>query len=372
MCLLLSAVSSSGAQPNGSDLADNSRYLFPATAAWTVVLPAAAAAPGALDDRHLYVPLVDGRLVALARESGATVWTRAIGVAGSPHPAGARLLVPTQNGIARLDPRTGAPVWTTPVAGAPFTTLVALETVVAGLTAGGLAAALDLDTGALLWTRELGPVAAPALAGAGDRLHAGLEDGRVVTFASADGRVLWERTLDGPLTALAGDGTRLAVGSAANALVGLDAASGGVAWHWRIGGDVVGSTVGAGHVYVTALDNRLRALARGSGNQRWQRLLSTRPAHPPLVVGEAVLVSGVGPEIAAFDTVTGEPLGTYTVPAELRGPVLADPAPEPYDVVLAMVTRTNVAIGLRPTRLQLTEPPLAPLAELPGRALTLP
>jgi outer membrane protein assembly factor BamB len=369
VCLLLAAAAVSGAQPNGTALPGNAHYLLPAAEAWTTPLPAAAAGPAALDTLHVYVPLADGRVVALARQSGAVAWTGAVGAVGAPYPSGERVLVPTRDGIAVLDARTGAPVWIVPVAGAPFGSLVVERGVVAAMADDGRVTALDLATGEVRWSRALGLPAVPALAASAGRLHVAMDDARVVTLATDDGRILWERALEGVLTAPAVNGQRLAVGSAANALFGLDAGSGNLAWRWRTGGDVVGAAVGAGHVYVTALDNRLRALARGSGNQRWQRPLSTRPAHPPIVVGEVVLVSGVSPEIAAFDALTGQALGSYTAPAELRGPVLVDPAPRTFDVALALVTRTSLAIGLRPTGLQLAEPPLAPLAELPGRRL---
>ena len=47
-------------------------------AAWTVTLPAPPSAPGALDDRRVYVPLRSNLLVALDRETGVLAWSRAL------------------------------------------------------------------------------------------------------------------------------------------------------------------------------------------------------------------------------------------------------------------------------------------------------
>jgi hypothetical protein len=178
VCLLLAAAAVSGAQPNGTALPGNAHYLLPAAEAWTTPLPAAAAGPAALDTLHVYVPLADGRVVALARQSGAVAWTGAVGAVGAPYPSGERVLVPTRDGIAVLDARTGAPVWIVPVAGAPFGSLVVERGVVAAMADDGRVTALDLATGEVRWSRALGLPAVPALAASAGRLHVAMGPGQ--------------------------------------------------------------------------------------------------------------------------------------------------------------------------------------------------
>jgi outer membrane protein assembly factor BamB len=371
VCLLLSVVSVSGAQPNGPDLPDNARYLLPAAEAWTTALPAPAAAEASLDAHHVYVPLTDGRVIALARESGVSAWLEDVGAVGRPLPAGPSLVVPTADGLAALDVRTGAVLWRTAVEGAPLAGLIVVNGGVAGMAPDGRVAVVELETGDTRWSRDHGySPSARALAAAGDHVYAAYAD-RVVGIHVVDGSVAWVRALPGPLGAPVVGERRLMVGSADNTLFALDPRSGALLWRWRTGGTVVGSAGGPDQVYFTALDNRLRAVASGNGNQRWQRPLATRPAQPPQLVGGVVVVTGVAPEVSAFDARTGAVLGRYTAPAELRGPVLIDPAPGPYAVSLAVVTRTNLVVGLRPTGLALAEPALAPLTALPGRTLPM-
>ena len=44
--------------------------LLPVEQVWLATLPARPAAGGALDDERAYVPLIDGQLVALRRQTG--------------------------------------------------------------------------------------------------------------------------------------------------------------------------------------------------------------------------------------------------------------------------------------------------------------
>ena len=364
--LLVEAVLVSGEQPN-----DNTRFLLPGEVAWTVALPVSAAAPGALDEAHLYVPLEDGRVLALDRETGATRWTRVTDTPATPLSVGGTLFVPTAAGLEALDAATGRPRWTARVPGGPVAPLVALDGAVAGMSALGVVAAVGGARGEILWRRDLGPSSIHVLAAADGRLYATLDDGRLVALAADDGRVLWERRLPGVLGAPGAAAGYVLVGSSDNALFAFDG-RGSLVWRWRTGGDVIGAAIGPDRAYFTALDNRLRAVDRGSGNQRWQIPLPTRPARPPELVGGVVVVTGVATDVRAFDAVTGALVGAYVAPADLRGPALVDPRPKPYEVALAVVTRDGRAIGLRPSGLQLPEPTLTPLEALPGRTVPFP
>jgi outer membrane protein assembly factor BamB len=366
--LIVAVVTVSGDRPK-----DNSRFLLPAEVAWTTSLPAVSSAPGALDEAHVYVPLQGGRILALDRETGSTRWTHTTTGPSTPLAVGGKLFVPTEMGLESLDVETGQVCWKVDIAGGPFFPLVALnDDVVAGMSASGVVAAFDTSGGVPLWQRDLGPSSTHLLAAAANSVFLTVDDGRLIALAAADGQMLWEQHVPGvPSRPVAAFG-HVFVGSTDNSFFAFDDDSGSLAWRWRTGGDVVGAVVSPQHVYLAALDNRLRALDRESGNQRWQLLLPTRPAYPPQVVGNVVVVTGVAPEVRAFDTVTGMPIGSYVAPSELRGPVLVDPQPLPYEVALAVITRDGQAIGLRPTRLGLLEPPIVPLETLPGRISPFP
>src|SRR5687767_6577052 len=80
-------------------------------AAWTVTLPAPPSAPGALDDRRVYIPLRSNLLVALDRETGVLAWSRAIETASPLLAADNSLYVVAGERIHALNVLDGADRW---------------------------------------------------------------------------------------------------------------------------------------------------------------------------------------------------------------------------------------------------------------------
>jgi len=364
--LVLAGTTVLGGQQNP---ADNAHYLLPATAAWTAPLPAPASAPGALDAWHVYVPLEDGRLLAVDRETGLERWMHAgPPPAAKPLAAGALIFVPAGGDLVALDAETGRERWRVRGAGRP---LVADGGLLLATSPPDEITALDAASGETRWNRPIVDAPLQGSAAADGRFVVSLEDGRLLALAADDGAIVWQRQLPGVPGPVAAGGGRVTVGSTDNVLYTFDGRTGALLFRWRAGGDVVGAAVGPERIYYAALDNRLRAIDRVTGNQRWQVSLDTRPAFPPQIAGSVVVVSGLAPMIRAFDGRSGDAVGTYQAPAELRGPALVDPSPAPYAVALAVITRDGRAIGLRPNALRLQEPALAPLGALPGVTIPL-
>jgi outer membrane protein assembly factor BamB len=193
---------------------------------------------------------------------------------------------------------------------------------------------------------------------------------RLSRFALMDGRPVWERELSGTLGYPMLTGDRVFVGSTDNYLYALDSANGRLVWpRWRAGGDVVGAAADNQLVFVASLDNLLRALRRGSGNQVWKRDLSTRTIAPPSTFGGIVIITGNNPTLTTFNALTGEPISSFSVAADLQGVPLVDTTLEPFRVGMIAVTRDARAIGLRPTGMMFRELPLTPVQALPGRLL---
>ena len=146
-------------------------------------------------------------------------------------------------------------------------------------------------------------------------------------FSAADGRRRWVRQLTGTLRPLAWAGDTLGRPVRRNARYGRSTHDdGSTEWEWSLGGAPVGVAGDADRVYITALDNVLRAVNRGNGHQRWQQTLLTRALLAPVAFDGAVLVAGLSPPLALFNTQTGIPIGIHTAPGRAggspaRGPV---------------------------------------------------
>ena len=354
-------------------------------AAWTVTLPAPPSAPGAFDDRRVYVPLRSNLLVALDRETGVLAWSRPLETTSSLLAADGSLYVVAAGGIQALDSQTGAERWMVPIEGAIAAPLTWTSPPsprlrqgfgagfgeagsVIAIAAPGDALGIRASDGAPLWRHSLGAVSShPAVAGDNAVVYFSLTDGRLVALSSATGEPLWEQRVPGTLSAPAVARDRVFVGSTDNFFYAFDADSGRPEWKWRNGGDVIGAAADGDVIYFASLDNIIRAVNRGNGNQRWKKPTGTRPVGPPRAFGGIVVLPGLMPAVTVFIGQTGAVMGTQGAAGDLVGPPLVDRMPKPFRVSLVTITREGVVEALRPAGLMFREAALVPLTALPGR-----
>ena len=336
-------------------------------AAWTVTLPAAPSAPGALDDRRVYIPLRSNLLVALNRETGVLEWSRPIETTSPLLAADGSLYVVQAGRIHALEVENGTDRWAVPVDSAITAPLAWESGSLIAIAAPGEALAFRGSDGQLGWRRPLGAASThPAVAGGGT-LYFSLADGRLLALASATGAPLWEQKVTGTISEPAVARDRVFVGSTDNFFYAFDADSGRPEWKWRNGGDVIGAAADGELVYFVSLDNIVRAVNRGNGNQRWKKPTGTRPVGPPRAFGGVVVVPGLMPAITVFVGQTGAVMGTQAAAGDLVGPPLIDPMPRPFRVSLVSITREGVVQALRPAGLMFREAALVPMTALPGR-----
>lgn len=372
--LTLSGALASGQQPNRNPKEPPPPFpLLPAEHAWLTPLDAPTSAPAAMDASHTYIPLQNHSVVALDRETGVVAWTQELETAWAPLAANGMVYVTTPGALVALDAATGVQRWAQPLQRKPLVSPAYIAgRIILVLEQGDYVSLSEVD-GTEQWRIRIpndAPLFSPT-AGAGQRLYVTLEGGQIVALSLTDGRLIWRQRLNGTLSAPAYAPGRLLVGSTDNSFYALDPDDGSIEWKWRVGGDVIGAVGDAeGRVYFASLDNLLRAVNRGNGNQRWKKEVSVRPAFPPRVFNDIVLLSGVAPVVTSYSTRTGAVVGTYTAPAELQGAPLIDPDIKPFRVAIVVVTRDGRAIGLRPSAMLYKEQPVTPLTTLPGLRLS--
>jgi outer membrane protein assembly factor BamB len=344
--------------------------LLPAEQAWLTTLDAPPSAGGAMDAVRVYLPLASDQTVAVDRETGKVAWTRDIESAWPPLVSGDVILIAASDELHAVDPASGAERWRAPLEQAFATPPQMVGNLIVGTTEQGTAVALHPADGRVAWQQALGAKATHAVAGGEGQLYVALEKGRIVALAAASGALLWERTVSGALSQPSVAADRVLVGTDTNDLYALDADSGAIEWKWRVGGDVIGTGADSeGRLYFASLDNLLRAVNRGNGNQRWRKEITTRPAQPPRVLHDIVLLTGVAPVITSYATRTGAIVGSFTAPAELQGPPLVDADLKAFRVALVLITRDGRVLGLRPTAMLFQERPIVPFQALPGTRL---
>jgi outer membrane protein assembly factor BamB len=306
-------------------------------------------------------------LVAINRQTGETVWTRPAESAWPPVIGNGVLYVATATAIHALDPATGEERWQIPLTQPLAVALIRSGDWLLAVTEPSEVMAMRAVDGSPVWRQQLGARTrfAPVVGGA--RTFFSLDDGRVLALSILTGAKDWEQRLIGMLSMPAFVHDRVFVGSDTNDFYSLDYGNGSIKWKWRAGGDVIGADGDAdGHVFFASLDNLLRSVNVGNGNQRWRKEIPSRPALPPLVAGDIVVIAGVAPTITSFDVKKGAVVGNYTAPGELAGPPLIDPVLRPYRVAMVVITRDGRVVGLSPTAMLFKEPQLTALPALPG------
>lgn len=180
---------------------------------------------------RLLVGVVDGKslgaMVALDAVKGTPLWRRKLGpVFSSPALAGNRVLVGSDDGsLHALDVETGAIVWSHPIgAKVRATPAVSGEVAIVG-DFGGRLVAVRVDDGTRLWTRELGFTLYSSACISGQRVVVGSHEGQVHGLDLATGEVVFSARTRGPVIGSAAAlGDRFLIGSTDGDLYLLDAA----------------------------------------------------------------------------------------------------------------------------------------------------
>ncbi len=313
--------------------------LLPLSAAWKTLLPDFVSAPLAADSRRIFVTTRDGAVRALDQRTGEVAWT-VEGPAGSLSAVDGTLLVRGEDGALRsLHPRTGALRWTaqTGVAGS----LPALIDQDRALVAGQGLAAVDLDSGRVLWAERSAVVSAPP-ARAGARLIVGESDGTLRCRDRLTGASLWtQRTgkalVAPPLVDL--DRGRVYLGTTDKRILELRLDQGRRGWRWTVGADIADAGLLLPNLVLFASFDAVLYAIRPGGNLAWRGSLPSRPLSAPMLVSGYLVVACLENELVAFAPESGRRVGSLRTTAEIRTPpILAGP-------VIALGLRDRSVIG---------------------------
>jgi outer membrane protein assembly factor BamB len=335
------------ASPHAQSPGGQGAYLV---ALWTTPLPDTPTGTPTFDGERAYVPLRNGRLVAVALASGTIEWS----VDANPHPtlaAGDGLMFASApSAIEARSSTDGSVQWRITLDGNVAGALMSDQGWLLAVTSAGTAIAIRARDGQTIWQKPVGASASVAPAIAADHAYFPLDDGRMQARRLLTGDLVWERKLGGKPSRLLPLDDRLFVGAQDHYLYCLATKDGGVKWRWRAGGDVIGApVVDERAVYFASLDNVLRALDRGNGHQRWRQLLATRPSGGPLLFERNILlVAGIAAQVWGYRTKDGSLAAEVATPAELATPPHAVQAGTPRRLMLIVVTMDGQLQGLGP------------------------
>lgn len=293
--------------------------------------------PIAVADGVVYAQSLRSTLYALDARSGTLLWQREPAAAPEPNNqrtygyygvtvAAGKVLwthqdrfgVGSQGVVAALDPKTGATIWQSPMAGSTMsdgTPVVADGRVYAGSNTADQMVAYDVADGRRLWTSpaRLGNWQDGTPSTDAGRVFVGAANG-LVARDGATGEVLWVHRSAGPshLRQNATPATPAAVGAVVymgfpdGRVTALDAASGSVIWNRTLpgrldfGGVHSSPAVSGDTVYVGSNNGSFYALDRASGEIVWEREIGTWVGAGPAISGNAVVFGAWDGNLYAF------------------------------------------------------------------------
>jgi outer membrane protein assembly factor BamB len=235
----------------------------------------------------------------------ASAWTVDLGAAPSAAPAfdAAFGYVPLQSGqIAAIDLNTGATVWTRPAS--TRTGLIA-DNGRLFVVGDAELEAVDTKDGASVWRVPLAGTVVKRPAARGGWIVLGLDSGDVLAVRAEDGKTVWTMSAGGPLTidpVIEAD--RLYLASPTRGLVACDLVTGRVLWERQVEGAISAVTAVTGAVYIGTAGRWFYAVNESSGRVSWH----WRVAGEPIGIGvddRVVVTLMLDHTIRAFKTGNG-------------------------------------------------------------------
>ena len=285
---------------------------------WNTLTPAA-------DDSRLFVTDVNGRVSALDRFTGKTIWTRKLklNVSGGVGTGSGLVLLGTLNGdVIALDADSGEDLWRSKVTSEVLSAPATNGDVVVVQTQDDRLIGLDASSGQQRWIYENTP-AVLTLRGTGSPIvtdyvaYAGLSTGKVIAVDTQRGLPIWEQRIAVPTGrtelermvdidgSLLLSGNTLYVATYQGRIAGVDAQSGQVLWQ-RDASSYVGVAEGYGNAYVSLADGTLESVDERSASAMWSNSsLLRRQLSAPAVFSSYIAVGDLEGYLHVMSQVDG-------------------------------------------------------------------
>lgn len=284
-----------------------------------------ALAPAAVLGDRVYIGTIDGRLLALSRDTGSQIWSHS--ASGSIHLApavseGKVVFGSAEGKLVALDAATGSVSWSfdsgSNIHGSPniFNGKVWFG------SNNGSAHALDLATGRLIWKKDLAGylLASPAVDGA--RAYFAALDGRLFALKSDTGEIVWQASLPAETRASPSVAYGLVlVGSHDGVVRAFSTETGAAAWTSGSAGPIFGGlAIAGGSVFASSLDGNVRALSRLNGSALWKFEVGTSVHAVPTIVQGSVVFGADDGAFYVLDPSSGTLLFKETLAGRIAAP----------------------------------------------------
>jgi outer membrane protein assembly factor BamB len=341
---------------SGAGIAVHSRLALPFKRLWQYLTDSIAPISPTLDGARVYLPLMEGRIVCLDRETGSLLWssepggtiTAPITVSGKAAYVATRRIA--QDGselggrLQALDKATGLTLWVRDYT-RPFTSplVLAADRVYAG-SADGAFYALSADNGEVLWKVQTQDAVRGRALITESAIYFGSDDGALYAIKPESGAQVWKFQTAGRIVGQpVSDRRAIYFGSGDGYVYSLDMRTGKLRWRTRTGAAVEASpALASGYILVASFDNFVYALSRSNGNRIWKRRLDNRIAAAPIVEGDATMITPLRSDhVAVFLNSDGRRVNYYQL--DRGSEIVADPIFS--DGTLLLVTDKGLVVA---------------------------
>jgi outer membrane protein assembly factor BamB len=231
-----------------------------------------------MDDSNIYLPLADGRIQCLGRNTGSLIWTSDTGAVISSQPllVNNSLLV----SLARKDEKQ---------------------------TPSGIIKALDKSTGLTLWVHEYSKPFTSTLVFHGDNIYGGNLDGFLYSLSSINGDVIWRYQTGGAIKStvqIAGEQAFL--GGDDGVLRGVELSSGREIFRYTSSDHIrTRPLLVGGNIYFGTSDGYVNCLTLATGKLKWRSLTGGAVEANPVLFNNLIIFTSFDNYIYGFDLRNG-------------------------------------------------------------------
>jgi outer membrane protein assembly factor BamB len=218
--------------------------------------------------------------------------------------------------LVALDVHSGTVVWTAELGGPVEGSPALADGVVYASDSSGHVTALDLDTGAMVETLDIPGMRHPVVVDG--TLYVGTKDGRFLGISTGDRSISWTWNAPAGVTEVSGTvvGDTAYIGADDGNLYAVALSSATERWHFHvISGRVSTPAIGSDAIYVAALQNgdtpsgELYALDLATGTELWRyRTATGNQIAPPTVADGIVYAPSQDGGLYALDGLSGDVL----------------------------------------------------------------
>lgn len=281
--------------------------------------------PALATNDTVYLPLDDGRVVALEAQNGQLRWeTQPGGKITSPLIANdeqifiaSRLETETgSEGILRvINKRSGLTDWTKKLNQSFSNPLTLIDQTIYGASQDNNFYSLNSKSGDVNWSVPLGSIAKGKPLITDEEILIGTESGLLYSLANKSGEEFWQFQAQGSLRASASvEDNRVFIADSSGYIYSLDRDTGKLIWKIRTGAAIESTPQVFGKtLVVTSFDNFVYGFNTKNGDTFWKARLNGRLSFDPIVSSDKLLITPQSSDQLFLLSSNGKPLGQFKI-----------------------------------------------------------